>query len=522
MGRSPEEPGRAAEATGGSSDDSFYRLAFENAPDAVVVAQDGQLKLVNRAAEQLAGRTREELLAIHFLDLVHPADAPALLELYERRLEGDASERHHTFRLLDATGETHWVEIYSLPSRWQGRPAVLAYLAEVTERERQRQQAADLSRLLSRVAELSPYFIFIYDYELGRDVYLNRPVPLALGYSRQEALELQPYPFAKLCHPDDYESALERDARWRDAPDGTVDAVEFRLLSRSGEWRWFRSLNTPFLRDDAGRVQQILGVSLDITEQKRSEEARQRGERLESIGLLAGGLAHDFGNLLTPVLGHADLLLRRLAQDSPLRSQVETIRTAAERAGELVRQLLLVSGRGELALEPVALDALIVEVAGMLEPVLPEQVQLRTEISSPLPAVEGDASQLRQVLFNLVSNARDALAAAGGTIVVRALPIELDESARSAFAIHDRFESGPAVLLEIEDDGPGIDPATQARLWEPFFTTKIEGRGFGLASVAGIVRRHHGGISVDSSPGSGTCFRIVLPIAGEVVRNDGS
>ncbi len=515
MGRDPAPPARVAGdlgADGGA--ETQYRRAFESAPEAIVLAQDGRFKLVNRAAEALTARSRSDLLSLAFFELVHPDDRAALIDRYERRLAGDTEERRHTFRLVDATGATRWVEAHSMPSSWQGRPAVLAFLVEVTEREDERRAAAELARMLHRIAELSPYFIFVYDYEIGHDIYINRSVPLALGYSTEEARALAPYPFDKLCHPDDYSPALERDHRWSGVAEGAVDTVDFRLRARSGEWRWFHSLNTPFLCDEDGRVRQILGVSLDVTDQRRSEEALRRGERLESIGLLAGGMAHDFGNLLTPILGHAELLLRKLAPDSPLRSQVETVQTAAERAAQLVDQLLVVSGRGHFQPRAVALDELIVEVAGLLEPVLPKEISLRTEIAGPLPAVAGDEGQLRQVVLNLVANARDALAAHGGTICVRARPLGLDETFATALDLREHVTPGPVVLLEIEDDGPGMNEATRNRLWEPFFTTKPQGRGLGLASVVGIVRRHRGGLAVDSEVDRGTIFRLFLPLAG--------
>jgi PAS domain S-box-containing protein len=513
MAREPAPPAR----TGGTplEDDAatYHRLAFEHSPEAITIAQDGRLRLVNRRAEELTGRTRAELLETEFADLVHPDDRAELLSRYRRRLAGETPLPEVAFRVVGADGTLHWLEAHSFPTEWNGRPALLSFFVEVTERERQRRAAAELEPLLERIAELSPYFIFIYDYDLARDVYINRSVPRSLGYSDAEAEAMGVHPFVRLCHPDDYAQAIDRDARWRHVPDGGVDTVEFRMRNHAGEWRWFRSINTPFQRAADGRIRQILGVSIDVSEQKRSEEALRRSEKLEGIGLLAGGLAHDFGNLLTPILGHAELLLRKLPEDSPLRARVETIRIAADRAGDLVHQLLVVSGRGAMEPRPVDLGDLIAESAALLEPVLPSEVSLRTEIASALPPVAGDPSQLRQVILNLVANARDALAGRGGTIVVRALAVDVDEAQASVLQLRERVELGPAVLLEVEDDGPGMDAATRARLLEPFFTTKPQGRGLGLASVVGIVRRHRGGLEVDSNPGRGTIFRILLPLA---------
>ena len=513
MAREPASPALPARDEGPGGSAAFFEQAFEDAPVAIVVAQDGRLVIANRATERIAGRPRSLLVARPFLELVHPEDAAVLVERYARRLAGETMDSHYTFRVVDPEGGVRWLDAESRRIDWQGRPAVLSYLFDVTGRERERREAAQLSRLLERVAQVSPYFIFVYDYELGRDVYINRPVPQALGYGEEEAAVLAPYPFEKLCHPDDYARAMERDTRWRDVPEGSVDAVEFRMRNRAGDWRWFHSLNTPFLRDDRGQVRQMLGVSIDITEIRRSEEALRHSEKLEGIGLLAGGLAHDFGNLLTPVLGHAELLLRKLGAERSLRSHAEAIQHAAARAAELVEQLLVVSGRGEFEPRAVELDALVVEVAAMLEPMMPPDIALSTELAPELPPVAGDPLQLRQVILNLVGNASDALAGRGGSIVVRALPVEVDEALASVLELRERFAPGPAVLLEVEDDGPGMDEPTRARLLEPFFTTKPKGRGLGLASVVGIVRRHRGGLAVDSKPGRGTIFRILLPLA---------
>jgi two-component system cell cycle sensor histidine kinase/response regulator CckA len=513
MARQPGEPAELDPRDGAGDGAAFLAQAFAHAPMAIVVAQGGLLVAANPAAERLSGRSRAELVGQGFLDMVHPEDVERIAERYRRRLAGEPLDDAYTFRIVAPDGGVRWFDAESRRVDWHGSPAVLSYLFDVTERESQRRQVAELSHLLERIADVSPYFIFVYDYEQGRDVYINRPVPRALGFSDEEAAALEPYPFEKLCHPDDLAQAMDRDERWRTVPDGAVDAVEFRMRNRDGDWRWFRSVNTPFLRDSRGRVRQMLGVCSDITELRRSQEALRRSEKLEGIGLLAGGLAHDFGNLLTPIVGHADLLGRKLESDSPLLAHVQAIRQASARAAELVEQLLVVSGRGEFSPRPVELDALVVEVAAMLEPVLPAEVSLATEIAPEPPPVAGDPMQLRQVILNLVGNAGDALAGRGGSIVVRVLPVDVDEALASVLELRERFAPGPAVLLEVEDDGPGMDEATRARLLEPFFTTKPHGRGLGLASVVGIVRRHRGGLAVDSNPGRGTIFRILLPLA---------
>jgi PAS domain S-box-containing protein len=370
--------------------------------------------------------------------------------------------------------------------------------------------------MFERIAEVAPYFVFIFDYDLGRDVYINRSVPQALGYSPEEEAELGPYPFLHLCHPDDRSRALERDQRWRDQPDGVSSSVEFRLRHRNGEWRWFVSHNTPFRRDPQGRVAQILGMSQDVTEKKRSEELLRSTERLESLGLLAGGVAHDFSNLLTPIVGNVELLLARLPEESPLAERARAIRTAAERASELVRQLLVYAGRGQIERRPVDLNDLVTDCVRLLDSARPEPVATRLDLEPALPRVAGDASQLRQVVTNLLQNAREATAARSGAVRVATRRGVVDERELSTCVLREGVAPGPAIRLEVEDHGAGMDRDTVARLWEPFFTTKAGGRGLGLPAVLGILRQHRAALAVESTPGVGTRFRIHLAPASDV------
>jgi len=517
LAREPEHPEPTQGAAGAGHSTEFLEDVFELSPQAIVVTDATRLLVANRAVEELTGRPRAELVGRPITELIQPQDAERVGALNARRVGGERIGTPTRFRILDSSGDVRWLEATSVSIPWRGGEALLSYLADITALLDTRAESEELSRRLERITQLSPYFVFVYDYELGRDVFINRPVPEALGFSSEEAKALEPYPFDKLCHPEDHQKALERDVRWKDIPDGAVDAVEFRMRNRDGEWRWFRSLNTPFQRDDEGRVRQMLGVCIDVTDAKRSEEARSRSDKLESLGLLAGGLAHDFGNLLTPMMGHAELLLDKLGAESPLLRHAEAIRTAAERATELISQLLVVSGRGEFEPRPVALEELVLEIIAMVGSLLPPEVRLETELATPLPPVAGDPTQLRQVVLNLIQNAGEALEGTGGTIVVRALKVEIDETLASVLELRERVEHGPAVLLEVEDDGPGMDETTRSRLLEPFFTTKPKGKGWGLASVGGIVRRHRGGLAVDSNPGRGTIFRILLPLAGTPV-----
>ena len=530
--RPPNAGGQPAPAAGAeSSAGAYYRVAFDNSHEAIVILQDGMVKVANRAAARLSDSAPDRLIGASFLDFIHPGDQSLVHELYMRRLAGDTSERSMVARIVRPGGGILVLEAHSMPVQWDDRPAVLAFLGDVTDREQVRSDALEMSRRLARIAEVAPYFLFIYDYDLGRDVYINRSVPAALGYSPAEAAALGPYPFERLCHPDDMAAALDRDTRWQGFVAGSSLTVDFRLRHRNGEWRWFRSHNTPFLRDDKGRIQQILGMTQDVTESKRSEELLRRTERLESLGLLAGGIAHDFSNLLTPIVGNVELLLDRLPPDSPLRDRAEAISAAADRATELARQLLVYAGRGEIEPRAIDLNALVEDVIHLLRALATISTHTRLDLAPRLPSISGDSSQLRQVILNLLSNAHDALAAlppalplpAAQTegaaapedpprVVVRTRRVDLLPADLGTLLLGEGMQPGPAVLLEVIDNGTGMDAETLERLWEPFFTTKERGRGLGLPSVLGILRAHHAGIALDSHPRSGTQFRVYFSV----------
>ncbi|MEO8275654.1 MAG: PAS domain S-box protein [Thermoanaerobaculia bacterium] len=530
--------GNAASSAAGAQGGAHYRIAFDHSHEAIVIAQDGLLKVANASAARITRIPIDELVGKPFLDLIHPDDRTFVQELYASRLAGDLTDRTMVARLLLPDGGVAVLEAHSMPIEWENRPAVLTFLGDVTDREQVKSDAQEMSRRLARIAEVAPYFLFIYDYELGRDVYINRSVPVALGYSAAESLTFGPYPFDYLCHPDDKAAALDRDERWRGVLEGASLTIEFRLRHRNGEWRWFRSHNTPFLRDEHGRMQQILGVAQDITESKRSEELLRRTERLESLGLLAGGIAHDFSNLLTPIVGNIELVLDRLPEGSPVRERALAVAAAADRATELARQLLTYAGRGEIERRAIDLNSLVEDVVHLLRALETVASQTRLDLAPHLPPIAGDSSQLRQVILNLLTNAHDAIAGGAtsgigaaeagnsarsgahsgahaapggeraGRVRVRTRRVELRAADLGTLLLGDGMQPGMAILLEVIDDGPGMDRETLARLWEPFFTTKERGRGLGLPSVLGILRAHRAGVSVESTAQTGTHFRI--------------
>jgi nitrogen-specific signal transduction histidine kinase/CheY-like chemotaxis protein len=246
----------------------------------------------------------------------------------------------------------------------------------------------------------------------------------------------------------------------------------------------------------------------DITERKRAEERLRQAQKMEAIGQLAGGLAHDFNNLLTPIGGFADLLMRKIPEDSRQYEYLRQIKGGTKRAADLTSQLLTLARRAQVEVRFLSLNDVAREVIRLLERTIDRAIAIEPHLADDLATVEGDAGQLHQVLLNLCLNARDAMPD-GGLLIIETRNLTLsEEKSRTELDL----EAGQYVLLSVTDTGSGMDAETQQRLFEPFFTTKEEGRGLGLAMVYGIVQGHGGAIHVYSEPGQGSTFKVYLPV----------
>ncbi len=270
----------------------------------------------------------------------------------------------------------------------------------------------------------------------------------------------------------------------------------------------------------SGQTVGVTVISSDISERKRAEEERRRleasmqnAQKLESLGVLAGGIAHDFNNLLEAILGSADLALMDIAPDARYRGWIEKIKLASRRASELTKQLLDYAGQSTPVAERLDLNLLVAEMQDLLEVSISKKVVLSHERGAEVALVNADASQMRQVIMNLVMNASEAIGAGGGSVTMRVSEVDVDEEAVSRMYIGDDLSAGRYVSLEVTDTGCGMDAETRSKIFDPFFTTKFAGRGLGLASVLGIARAHAGAIEVRSQVGEGSGFRILLPRA---------
>ncbi len=289
------------------------------------------------------------------------------------------------------------------------------------------------------------------------------------------------------------------------------------ILTSSGEERQIAWYSRSLLAPD-GSVRAVLSIGLDITEQLVAEERQQelelrmqQDQKLESLGLLAGGIAHDFNNMLMGILGNASMALEDLSPVSPVREFVADIELAARRASDLSRQMLAYSGRGRFLVEKLDLAEVVEEMGHLLEASINKRVVLKYDFGQRVPPIEADATQIRQVIMNLITNASDAIGDRSGIISVTVGVADCTRDYLEQIFFADQLAVGAYVFLEVSDTGVGMDEATRERIFDPFFTTKVEGRGLGLSAVLGIIRGHKGAIRVYSEPGRGTTFKVLLP-----------
>jgi PAS domain S-box-containing protein len=407
---------------------------------------------------------------------------------------------------------------------WSGplRPVVSDVVQIITQtisRTRTERALRESEQRYRELVDLLPQIVF--EADLGaRVTFLNRHAMELLGYSAEDLRA--GLSFAELVARGQHSLVQRRLAQVLAGE--VVPGTEYTIRGRRSGLIEVVTYSSRILRD--GVVVGLRGVAVDITAEKRTQAERQRlevkmqqAQKLESLGLLAGGVAHDFNNLLVSILGNAELALLDLARFPSAVRRLERIKRAAQRASELANQMLAYSGKGDCVLARVDLNQLVEEMASLLRAAVPRPGTLQVALAPRLPPVEMDATQIRQVVMNLIINASDALEEKAGAITVTTGESEEDEAALADASGAEDLETGRFVYCEVTDTGCGMDAATTARIFDPFFTTKFTGRGLGLAAVLGIVRRHRGAIKVRSVPAQGTSVRVLLPVAAKAVAS---
>lgn len=328
-----------------------------------------------------------------------------------------------------------------------------------------------------------------------------------LGYMRDE-LAAKQEAWIALLHPDDKPLVVDRLQKHLD--EHAPCDIECRLRAHNDEYRWFRCCGQAQW-SSTGEPVRMVGSHTDITEQKRNQTAVLESQKLESLGILAGGIAHDFNNILTAIVGNISLAKTEIPPSSALEPVLGDVENAALRAAELCNQMLAYSGQGRFEVLDLNLNDIIRDMENLLQISVSKTAVLKFELVENLPATPVDASQIRQVIMNLVINASEAIGERSGIINVATGLARVDAEYLIRTHLAPELPPGDYVYLEVSDSGCGMDKETMNRIFDPFFTTKFTGRGLGLAALLGIVRAHHGALKVYSEPGNGTTFKILLP-----------
>ena len=503
MMRAEEEQERAHEALRVS--ENRFRSFFENTGVAIAL-EDGQGNVIaaNRALRRLRGEEGDNRPQPRDV-FIHPEDRARVRGEIEGLLRGGADIVGIENRVVSADGGDRWVR--ATCSRVEDTSQgvhVIAVVEDITAERRLREEGRQREAYFQSLIENSTDIVTILDAD-GHATYESPSVERLLGYRPEELIGTRPI---DLVHEDDRAGVAEMLGE-RVCEPGATGGATYRFRHRDGTWRWLESTGRNLLDDP--QVRGLVINTRDVTEARRLEEELRQALKMEAVGRLAGGVAHDFNNILTAITGHSELLLADLPKHDPIRPDVEEVLGAANRASALTRQLLAFSRKQVLRPEPLDLAAVVLDMERMLRRVVNEDIELVADLPVGIGLVEADRSQIEQVLVNLVVNARDAMPR-GGRLDVR---IRRERLARSLVREQVFVPAGDYVVLSVTDTGCGIPQDVMARIFEPFFTTKPagQGTGLGLSTVFGIVKQSGGFIWVASEPGTGTTFEIQLPVS---------
>jgi len=490
---------------------------FDNMTSGVAVyepVRDGEdfiIKDMNKAGERISRAHRDEILGKSVLEAFPGVRELGLFEVFQRVHRTGEPEEHPLSRYEDAR-LSFWVEnhVYRLATG-----EIVAAYDDITERKRTEAALRESESRFRALFDNAPVGYHELDPE-GRIRRVNRTELAMLGYEENEMVGRYAWEFVveedvarravheKVSHAGEPGPGFERTMRCKDGTTVPV-LIRDRLLKASG-----------------GRVTGIRSTLQDISARKRIEEERQHleaqvqhAQKLESLGVLAGGIAHDFNNLLMGILGNADLALDEISGASPARGYLTDIETAGKRAAELCKQMLAYSGRGAFVIEAISLSEVVREMAHLLETAISKKAAVKYNFAQDIPPVLADATQLRQVVMNLITNASEAIGEDSGVVSVTTGAMECDQGYLNGTYLSEGLPAGRFVYLEVADTGCGMDGDTKDKIFDPFFSTKFTGRGLGLAAVLGIVRGHGGTVKVYSELGRGTTFKVLLPASDQ-------
>ena len=538
-----------------------YRRIFENLQDVYYEAgMDGTILEVSPSINKFSLYERKELIGKSLFDIyTDPKERNEFVELIlDKGMVND-----YEINLKDKDGSQHPCSITTLLMRdSQGTPVrLIGSMRDISERKQAEEALRESEERYRTLVGAIPDPVVVYDSE-GRATYVNDAFVQVYGWSREELMG------GRIDFVPSEETEATKAAWTRTLEDGTV-FFETKRWNKNGDLLDIQ-LRTAILRDQEGKHVFSIVIHRDVTalkqaetalrkahdelevrvekrtveltkayeelcdkiaESKQAEEEKlalerqfQQAQKLESLGVLAGGIAHDFNNILMAILGNADLALDGLSPISPARTNLQEIVRASKRAAELVKQMLAYSGKGRYVIEPIDTGRLIEEMARLVEASISKKAVLKYNLAENLPTFDGDVTQIRQIIMNLIINASEAIGDKGGVITLSTGTMHCDHAYLNDVneilrtSPDEPLPEGVYTFFEVADTGCGMDADTIEKIFDPFFTTKFTGRGLGMSAALGIVRGHKGALKIYSEVGKGTTFKVLFP-ANELSDN---
>jgi PAS domain S-box-containing protein len=492
------------------------RQSLDQVPDPVVwVGLEGRIIDCNEVAYRRLGYSKQELFETSIF-AIDPSVTAATWSGFFAELRQQKFKHFESVYRTKGGGSIP-MDVQVTHISFAGKEYLCGVARDIGERkameDRLRKSEANLNRAQS-VAKLGSWE---WDPASGQVVYSGE-ICTIFGIDRDHCTGGLSAILEDLIYPEDRELVLAAKERARQT--GVGQTVEYRFRHPDGSLHWIRAIGE-FIREP-GRPVTLMGAVQDITVNKRLEQERLGLERqvlhvqkLESLGIMSGGIAHDFNNLLQVVLGNLDLSLMILPEEATVRRNLEQAVIATVRASELSGMMLAYSGKGILATKKLNLSDLLRENGAVLSAATGNSAPLKLSLHHSLPPVQADATQLLQVVMNLISNSSEAIDGAGGSITLATGVAEFDQISLNASKLEEKLPAGRYVWAEVRDTGCGMDETTQYKIFDPFFSTKFTGRGLGMSAALGIMRAHQGAIMLESTLGAGTSIRLLFPVAAD-------
>jgi PAS domain S-box-containing protein len=487
--------------------EEMYRGLFEDSIEGIFTQDiEGNYTSCNQAMAEIVGYPLEKIIGSDYRKFMAPEAWEKAFQDFNRMFRTGEPIRNLQYDIVRPDGERRTVESNASPIKKHDRIVGFQVTArDITERKHADEILRESEEKYRTLFEESKDGVFI----TGADGQLKEINPSGLelfGFSSKEELAKVPL---KDIHVNAGQGKMYQDTM---ATQGFVKDMELNIIRKDGEQRNVLVTATA-VRDEDENIVAFRGIIRDMTERNQLQQQLFQSQKMESIGTLAGGIAHDFNNILGGILGYASLMKAKMEQGHRFFNYVDTIETGSMRAAQLTDQLLAFARGGKYDIKPVDLNKIIHETLKIINRTFDKSIEVETHLHDRLPTVEADAGQIQQVIMNLCINAGDAMPV-GGTLTIQTEVETLDEG---YVGMHMGAKAGAHAILSISDTGVGMDPKTAQRIFEPFFSTKGEGKGtgLGLAMVYGVVKNHGGFVDVSSEPGRGTTFNIFLPLSGK-------